>query len=80
MILSIALRARQWPVLMGQSATTLVGQVGVARGDLAPRGPVPLASEAWTARPADRTASIKKGDKVEVVSVDGLELRVRKKE
>ena len=79
-ILSIALRARQWPVLMGQSATTLVGQVGVARGDLAPRGPVQLASEAWTARPADRTASIKKGDKVEVVSVEGLELRVRKKE
>jgi membrane-bound serine protease (ClpP class) len=78
-ILGFAIRAQRKPILMGQDSA-LVGKVGVARSDLAPNGSVQLDTEAWTARSADRKVGIKKGDRVEVVAVDGLELRVRKKE
>ena len=79
-ILGFALRARRSPLLMGQDAAGLVGQVGIARGDLAPNGPVQLGSELWTASLEDRKAPVKKGEKVEVLAVEGLALRVRRKE
>jgi membrane-bound serine protease (ClpP class) len=77
-IMTIALRAQRAPVRMGIGG--LVGQVGIARGDLAPSGPVQLGSELWTAISADRQVPIKKGERVEVIEVNGIELKVRKHE
>jgi membrane-bound serine protease (ClpP class) len=78
-IMTFALRAQHIPIRMG-AVSSLVGQVGVARGDLIPEGPVQLGSELWTARPVETNTLIKKGEWVEVVAVDGLNLKVRKKE
>ena len=77
-ILGFALRARRSPVLMGAGAVGLVGQVGIARGELAPGGPVQLGSELWSAMLEDRSERAPRGTKVEVVGVEGLTLRVRK--
>jgi membrane-bound serine protease (ClpP class) len=53
---------------------TLVGREGVAVQDLDPRGVVQVAAENWT---ADSTGGlIVHGERVRVVSVDGLRLRV----
>jgi membrane-bound serine protease (ClpP class) len=78
-VLTFALRAQRAPILIGATGG-LVGQVGVARGDLAPEGPVQLGSELWTAHPVDAHTVIKKGESVEVVAVDGLNLKVKRKE
>ena len=75
-ILGFALRAQRRPVLTG--AHSLVGQVGVARTDLAPSGPVQLGSELWSATLDDLTARVSKGSRVEVVRMDGLRVHVRK--
>jgi membrane-bound serine protease (ClpP class) len=76
-ILTFALRAQHTPQRMGIGG--LVGQVGVARGDLVPDGPVQLGSELWTAHPADEHERIRKGERVEVVAVEGIHITVRKK-
>jgi membrane-bound serine protease (ClpP class) len=75
-IMLIGVRAQKTPVSMG--AESLVGRVGTARTDLAPRGQVLLASELWTAELIDGESSVSAGDRVQVVSVDGLRLFVRK--
>jgi membrane-bound serine protease (ClpP class) len=75
-VLTFALRAQRAPILMG-STSSLVGKVGVARADLEPEGPVQLGSELWTARPVEAHVAIKKGERVEVVAIEGLNLRVR---
>jgi membrane-bound serine protease (ClpP class) len=59
---------------MGQES--LVGQEGVARTDLAPEGTVHVAGEMWTAHSED--GQITEGERVRVVAVDGLHLRVRR--
>ncbi len=59
------------------TAETVVGQVGIAASDLAPTGTVQLASELWTAV-ADDDKVIKSGEKVKVVGLEGLTLRVSK--
>jgi membrane protein implicated in regulation of membrane protease activity len=41
-------------------------------------GQVQLGSELWTAESVDEAESIGKGDRVEVVEVKGLRLKVRK--
>jgi membrane-bound serine protease (ClpP class) len=53
----------------------LIGLVGQARTDLAPDGMVFVRSEIWKAHAEE---AIGAGERVEVVAVDGLELRVRK--
>jgi membrane-bound serine protease (ClpP class) len=53
----------------------LLGRVGVAESDLRPEGQVTVHGEIWSAESEDK---IKKGDKVEVVSVDKLRLTVKK--
>ena len=75
-ILAFALRALKAPVLMGQKS--LVGKQGVATTDLAPSGEVRVNSELWTAEKADHTESISKGERIEVVEVEGLRLKVKK--
>ena len=77
-ILTVALGARSSPVLTGFHS--LVGQVGVARADLAPSGPVQLGSELWSATLEDLSARAAKGSRVEVVRMDGLRVHVRKVE
>jgi membrane-bound serine protease (ClpP class) len=76
-ILEFALRALRVPVSMG--AGSYVGKTGTARTVLeGSGGQVQLESELWTAEPIDGSEKIGKGDKVEVVEVQGLRLKVRK--
>jgi membrane-bound serine protease (ClpP class) len=77
LIMSFAVRAQFAPIRIGDLGN-LVGQVGIARGNLAPEGPVQLGSELWTARLIDPRTTVRKGERVEVVAVDGLNLTVRK--
>ena len=68
------IRAQRGRARMGQE--TLVGTEGVARTDLAPEGTVHVAGEMWTAHSED--GQIAEGERVRVVAVDGLHLRVRR--
>jgi membrane-bound serine protease (ClpP class) len=77
LILMYALRALKVAVSMG--VESYVGKTGTARtivGDGA--GQVQLGSELWTAESIDSSEPIGKGDRVEVVEVKGLRLKVRK--
>ncbi len=76
-LVTLALRAQRHPIAMGRPY--LVGQVGVVRSDLNPLGEVQVAGEAWSARPVDGEGPLLAGTRVEVVGMDGLKLRVRKK-
>jgi membrane-bound serine protease (ClpP class) len=53
----------------------LLGAFGVARSDLEPEGTVYVQGELWTARA--ETGSIHTGERVQVIGVDGLHLKVR---
>ncbi|HJR78912.1 MAG TPA: nodulation protein NfeD [Anaerolineales bacterium] len=76
-ILMFALRALKVPVRAG--IESLVGKLGTARTAVeGSGGQVQLGSELWTAESVDTAESIGKGDKVEVVEVKGLRLKVRK--
>ena len=76
-ILVYALRALKVPVQAG--IESLVGKMGTARSVVeGSGGQVQLGSELWTAEAVDTAESIGKGDKVEVVEVKGLRLKVRK--
>lgn len=55
----------------------IVGQVGEARTDLNPTGTVFVSGTWWTAEAID--GEIKAGEKIEVVAMEGLRLKVRKK-
>jgi len=72
--LGAAVRAQRRPALQGDQV--LLGQTGVAETDLAPEGVVRVMSESFTAT-ADGPP-VPAGEKVEVVAVDGLRLRVRR--
>jgi len=76
-ILSFALRAQRAPVRTGTGM--LVGRTGSAKSLIDPHGQVQLDSELWSAELAEGEKRIKKGEPVEVVQVDGLRLKVRKK-
>jgi membrane-bound serine protease (ClpP class) len=75
-ILSYALRAQNRPVITGQEG--LRGQFGIATMDFNPTGQVQTESELWSAELAEGSGKVHKGDRVEVVMVDGLRLKVRK--
>ncbi|HTS10691.1 MAG TPA: NfeD family protein [Candidatus Limnocylindrales bacterium] len=66
--------SRHQPVLMG--VQRMSGSMGVAKTEIAPRGVVLINGEDWNAL-AD-ASPIAKGDRVTVVSVEGLTLHVRK--
>jgi membrane-bound serine protease (ClpP class) len=76
-ILVFALRALRRPVSSG--AESFVGKMGTVTGWSEAGGQVQLQSELWSAEKADEADKIRKGDKVEVVEVKGLRLKVRKK-
>lgn len=75
-ILTYALRAQHAPLQTG--VESLVGRTGVARSNITRAGEVQVASELWSAEAASGSEKIRKGDKVEVVEVKGLHLKVRK--
>ena len=76
-MLVYALRALKIPVRAG--IESLIGKMGIARSAVeVSGGQVQLGSELWTAESADASETIGKGDRVEVVEVKGLRLKVRK--
>ena len=76
-ILTIALRSRHIPLRMG--AASLLARTGIAREWSGVSGQVQLGSELWSAESAEGTGKIRKGDAVEVVQIEGLRLKVKKK-
>jgi membrane-bound serine protease (ClpP class) len=75
-ILIFAIRAQKTPIRMGQES--LIGRIGIVRFDLNPAGSVQLGGELWTAELTDPEESAPQGTRVEVISVKGLKLFVRK--
>jgi hypothetical protein len=64
-------------VITGQEG--MRGQSGIARTDINPTGQVQSGAELWTAELAEGQGRIRKGENVEVVKVEGLTLRVKKR-
>ena len=75
-ILMFAIRALRAPVSSG--AESFVGKIGTATSWKDAAGQVQVQSELWTADKVDMSDRIRKGDKVEVVEVKGLRLKVKK--
>ena len=76
-ILMFALRALHVPVSAG--VESLIGKMGTARSVVeGGGGQVQLGSELWSAESVESSEPIGKGDRVEVVEVKGLRLKVRK--
>ena len=75
-VMMIAVRAQRTPVRMGE--VSMIGRVGIARTDLAPKGSVQVGSELWSAELEENATSIRSGTRVEVVRSDGIHLIVRK--
>jgi membrane-bound serine protease (ClpP class) len=75
-ILLLALRAQDRPIQTG--VESLTGKTGTARTFEGESGQVQLGSELWSAETAAGSDPIGKGDRVEVVEVKGLRLRVKK--
>jgi membrane-bound serine protease (ClpP class) len=76
-ILMIALRARHTPIRMG--AESYAGMTGTVKSWQETNGQVQVDSELWSAEKAEGSESISKGDRIEVVKMDGLKLVVKKK-
>jgi membrane-bound serine protease (ClpP class) len=75
-IVGFALRAQKRPVITGQEG--LRGKTGIARTEINPTGQVQSGAELWTAELADGQGRIRKGQKVEIVQVEGVRVKVRK--
>ena len=76
-ILMFALRAQSTPIQMG--VESYVGLTGTAKNWHEAAGQVQVDSELWSAEKSGDSDVIRKGDKIEVVKVDGLKLVVKKK-
>ena len=76
-ILTYALRAQGRPVITGSAR--LAGQTGFAVSEIDPTGQAQLAGELWSAALADASEPVHRGDRLEVIRVEGLRLKVRKK-
>lgn len=75
-ILTFAMRSQHVPIQIGAEA--VVGRRGYAQTDIGLTGQVQVGAELWSAEAAEGSEPIRKGDRVEVVEVKGLRLRVRK--
>ncbi|NTV37935.1 MAG: hypothetical protein HGA82_01910, partial [Anaerolineales bacterium] len=75
-IVGFALRARKARIRTGVESMT--GQSGIAVSDVAPSGQVQSAGELWSAEIVPESEPIFKGDRVEVVRIEGLRLKVKK--
>jgi membrane-bound serine protease (ClpP class) len=76
LVVMIAVRAMKRPVITGRES--LVGKQGMAREDLQPEGIVQVAGEQWTAQLDEGEKPIHKGERVEVLKVEGVRLVVGK--
>jgi len=61
-------------------ATSIVGMQGVAKDRLAPSGYVQVRGELWRAEVMNGGSSIKKGERVRVMEIEGLTLLVQAEE
>jgi len=77
-IIFFAIKAQFKKPVTGEEG--MIGAVGVARTDLAPRGKVFVRGELWNAINFIPDEVIKKGEEVEVVRREGMKLWVKKKE
>jgi len=77
-IVGFSIRTLKARAHMGRES--LAGTSGVAVSRFTPDGQVQAAGELWSADPAEGSGKIRKGDRVEIVSVEGLRLKVRKKD
>jgi membrane-bound serine protease (ClpP class) len=75
-IVSFALRAQRTPIQTG--AEVVPGRIGVVRSELNPRGIVYLMGEHWSAELVDGTGPLAEGEKVEIIKVDGLTVKVKR--
>jgi membrane-bound serine protease (ClpP class) len=75
-LVGFGLRALKAPIRAGRES--LDGKTGIATSAVDPTGQVQLESELWTAEAAEGSKKIRKGDRVEVVEVVGLRLKVKK--
>jgi len=75
-IVGFALRAQRKPVITGRES--LRGQTGFAVTSINPVGQVQAGAELWTAELAEGQEKISKGEKVEIVGMDGLRVKVKK--
>jgi membrane-bound serine protease (ClpP class) len=73
-VVRLVLRARHQPVLTGTQR--VVGRSGTAKTELAPRGVVLVSGEDWNA--VAEASPIARGERIMVVSVEGLTLHVRR--
>lgn len=73
-VVSIGVRALRNPYVSGREG--VVGHVGEARTDLAPMGRIFVDGSLWTA--TSEEGNIAKGEKVQVMDMQGLKLTVRK--
>ena len=73
--LSAGIRAQRAKVISGVGA--MVGAIGVVTSDLDPLGTVQVKSELWSGV-AEGGETIRKGERVRVVAVEGVRLRVMK--
>ena len=76
-ILGFALRAQSRPVITGSDP--LQGRTGFAVSEFDPDGQAQVAGELWSADLVDPSVPVHRGDRLEVVRVEGLRLKVRKK-
>lgn len=74
-IIGAVVRGYRYPVISGTEA--LIGATGVALTDLAPSGIARVKSEEWLAEALE--GSIRQGETIKVVQVEGLRLKVVKK-
>lgn len=70
---TLVLRSQRTRAALG--AEGMIGEIGIARHRLAPGGSVLVRGEYWT---ADSEEPVDEGERVEVLGVDGLRLRVRR--
>jgi membrane-bound serine protease (ClpP class) len=75
-IVGFALRAQKRPVITGQES--MRGQTGIARTDIDPTGQVQSGAELWSAELEEGQGRINRGEKVQIVKVEGLKIIVRK--
>jgi len=75
-LVGFGIRAMKTPIRAGREA--LIGKTGTATTAFQPTGQVQVGSELWSAEADEGSGKIRKGDRVEVVEVKGLRLKVRK--
>ncbi|NQS88976.1 nodulation protein NfeD, partial [Patescibacteria group bacterium] len=76
-IISYAMKAQIKRPVTGMEG--MIGEIGVVRRDLNPTGKVLIHGEIWNAFIRSPEEVVKKGEKVEVVGIRGMELQVKKK-